>query len=161
MNSVSDSCEAGYNHSMSPLTAKQAKFVNEYLVDGNGTRAAIAAGYGRPGAHVTASRLLRDPKVQKALQARQSVDATRLSLSRDRVVAGLLRAVEEARFQANPAAMIAGWREIGRMLGFYSPEVRRVEITSPASQAERARFEAMSDAELLAVINAGVETAAA
>jgi hypothetical protein len=31
------------------LTAKQAKFVNEYRVDGNGTRAAVAAGLGIQG----------------------------------------------------------------------------------------------------------------
>jgi phage terminase small subunit len=41
--------------------------------DGNGTKAAIAAGYGRKSAHVTASRLLKLPKVQDAL--RYSVDA--------------------------------------------------------------------------------------
>ena len=31
------------------LSAKQSKFVSEYLVDGNGTRSAVAAGYGRTG----------------------------------------------------------------------------------------------------------------
>ena len=31
---------------MSLLSAKEARFVAEYLVDGNGTRVAVAAGYG-------------------------------------------------------------------------------------------------------------------
>lgn len=45
------------------LTHKMRLFALEYLVDRNGTRAATAAGYGKKSAHVTASRLLRDPKI--------------------------------------------------------------------------------------------------
>ena len=44
------------------LTAKQARFVEEYLVDLNGTQAAIRAGYSPKTAAATASRLLRKPR---------------------------------------------------------------------------------------------------
>jgi phage terminase small subunit len=134
------------------LTAKQSKFVAEYLVDGNGSRSAVAVGYGRAGAHVTASRLLRNPKVRMALQARQSADATRLSLSREDALQGLLGAIATAREKGDAAAMISGWREVGRMMGYYSPERRQVEVMAASAQAELARFEAMSDAELIAII---------
>ena len=40
------------------MTPKQARFVQEYLIDGNGTGAAVRAGYGGPGVMVTACRLL-------------------------------------------------------------------------------------------------------
>lgn len=54
------------------LTPKQAAFVAAYLVDSNGKKAAIKAGYSKAGAEVAASRLLRHPKVAEALkQARQ------------------------------------------------------------------------------------------
>jgi phage terminase small subunit len=36
------------------LTQKQQRFVAEYMVDGNGSRAAIAAGYGHAGARIRA-----------------------------------------------------------------------------------------------------------
>jgi phage terminase small subunit len=36
--------------SSAKLTAKQARFVAEYLVDGNGAGAAVRAGYGAGGA---------------------------------------------------------------------------------------------------------------
>lgn len=62
--------------SCATLSAKQSKFVSEYLVDGNGTRSAVAAGYGRAGARTTASRTLASVHVQRALQARQSADAS-------------------------------------------------------------------------------------
>lgn len=53
------------------LTDKQLWFVREYLVDCNGKRAAIAAGYSEKGAEVTASKLLTNPKVKAAVQEGQ------------------------------------------------------------------------------------------
>lgn len=54
------------------LTPKQTAFVAAYLVDSNGKKAAIKAGYSQAGAEVAASRLLRHPKVAEALrQARR------------------------------------------------------------------------------------------
>lgn len=140
------------SNACSTLTAKQVRFLAEYGKDANGTRSAIAAGYGRAGAHVTASRLLRNPKVQKALQARQRADATRLSLSRDRVVAGLLGAIEQAKLAGEPSSVIAGWREVGRMMGYYTPEVRRVEVSTAAAAVERGKLELLSDEALMAIV---------
>lgn len=47
------------------LTPRQKRFVEEYLQHGNGTEAAITAGYSRKTAAGQASRLLKDPEVQK------------------------------------------------------------------------------------------------
>lgn len=55
----------------SALSAKQTRFVAEFLIDANGTQAAIRAGYGVAGAGVAAMRLLKIVYVQKALQAQQ------------------------------------------------------------------------------------------
>ncbi len=96
----------------SPLTAKQAKFVNEYLLDLNGSRAAVAAGYGVAGARVTACRTLANPNVRAVIEARQAWDRQRLEISRQDANRGLLEAVDVAREQANPAAMIAGWKTL-------------------------------------------------
>jgi hypothetical protein len=41
----------------------------------------------------------------------------RPQIERNEAVQGLVEAIELGRVQADPAAMIAGWREIGRMLG--------------------------------------------
>lgn len=50
------------------LTAKQARFIDEYLVDGNGTAAAVRAGYGRAGARVAAHRALRNDNVSAPIE---------------------------------------------------------------------------------------------
>lgn len=49
---------------MKELSAKQKKFVQEWLTDFNGTRAALRAGYSEKSAAQTASRLMKDPAVQ-------------------------------------------------------------------------------------------------
>ena len=132
------------------MTAKQARFIDEYLVDANGTQAAIRAGYGAAGARVAAHRLLTNVAISSAIEARQRVDATRLSVDRNRVLTGLLEAVEMAREQRNPAGMVAGLREIGKLMGFYTDRVK-VDV-GVTDQQERRRMEAMTDAELLAMV---------
>ena len=52
---------------MPKLTPKQSRFVEEYLIDPNGTQAVILAGFSERSAASTAVRLLRNPKIQKAI----------------------------------------------------------------------------------------------
>mgnify|MGYP003593905267 CR=1 FL=1 len=140
--------------STSAITPRQAKFVDEYLVDGNGTQAATRAGYGAAGARVAAYRLLTNVAISSAIEAHQRADATRLSIERETVLAQLLEAVEMARTQMNPAGMVAGLREIGKLMGFYAPE--RVKVAVDAGQAaELRRLERMSDEELVALMAHG------
>lgn len=127
-------------------------------MDGNGTQAAIRAGYGAAGARVTACRLLTNPNVQKTVEARQAADATRLGIERQNVLAGLLEAVDMAREQMNPAGMVAGLREIGKLMGFYAPEVKEVKL-SAMQDATQKDLAAMTDAQLLALIERGDNSA--
>ncbi|HLD89467.1 MAG TPA: terminase small subunit [Patescibacteria group bacterium] len=50
------------------LTAKEQRFCCEHLIDGNGSRAAIRAGYAVKSARVTASQLLTKPNIQAELE---------------------------------------------------------------------------------------------
>jgi len=54
------------------LTPKQAIFIAEFLVDGNATRAAIAAGYAQASADVTGSKLLKRKHVSAAIAERRA-----------------------------------------------------------------------------------------
>lgn len=132
----------------SPLTAKQTRFIDEYLVDANGTQAAIRAGYGATGARVAAHRLLTNVAISSAIEARQRADATRLSMERETVLAQLLEAVQMARVQMNPAGMVAGLREIGKLMGLYAPERVKVAVDAADAMSLR-RLETMSDVELV------------
>src|SRR5689334_22685275 len=72
---------------MPPKSAgKRALFVREYLIDRNGTRAAIAAGYAPKSASVTSCRLLRNAKVQAEVAELTEDRLERLELTADTVL---------------------------------------------------------------------------
>lgn len=68
------------------LDPRQQRFVREYLIDPNGTQAAIRAGYSAHTATVQASDLLRRPHVQDAIQAGQKKLQDKLDLKAEHVV---------------------------------------------------------------------------
>lgn len=137
------------------LSHKQARFVDEYLIDCNGAAAAVRAGYAPGSAKVAASRLLTsDNPCRRAIQTRQEVDAARLRVTRDSVIASLLEAFDMAKKQGEPATMVSAARELGKLMGFYAPV--RVEATvDVGALAVRDAYERMTDAQLLEVIGPG------
>ena len=132
------------------LTARQDRFVAAYT--GNATQAAIEAGYSPRSARQHAARLMTNAAIQMALVTRQGVDARRLEISRQDAIQGLLEAVDLARDQRSPAAMIAGWKTIGQMLGFMEPVKHRVEVAAVPDSDLMRKLHTMSDAELSALI---------
>jgi len=137
------------------LTTKQARFIDEYLVDSNGAAAAVRAGYAPGSAKVAASRMLaKDNPVRRAIQARQDADSQRLGVGRDFVIKGIRAAIDQARLQSNPSAMIAGYSLLAKMFGMLAPPTQTVRI-SGAGQGVLGRLELLSDDELAAMLNAG------
>ena len=133
----------------SALSPRQAAYVDHLLTGCSATVAATRAGFSPRSARQIAVRLMSKASIQAEIQARRSLDSQRLQIDREGVIAGLLEAISMARAQGNPAAMISGLREIGRMLGFYEPERRQVELAVRDGQGP---MERMTDAELMAVI---------
>ena len=52
------------------LTSKQQKFVNEYIISGNATQAAIKAGYSKKYANTNANKLLQNTTIKATLNRR-------------------------------------------------------------------------------------------
>ena len=76
---------------MRDLTPKQAAFAKEYLVDLNGTEAAIRAGYSKKTARGIASQNLAKPHVQAAVKKAMEKRGQRCDISADRVLTELAR----------------------------------------------------------------------
>ncbi len=72
--------------SLSGLTPRQARFVQEYLIDLNATQAAIRAGYSPRRADVQGHSLLRNRKVRDAIERRQKKIGKKLELTQERVI---------------------------------------------------------------------------
>ena len=71
---------------MPKLTEKQKKFINEYLIDLNGTQAAIRAGYSGKTANRIAAENLAHPVIQKVLSQRIRDREKRTEITQDRVL---------------------------------------------------------------------------
>lgn len=114
------------------LTGKAARFVAEYLVDLNATRAAIRAGYRRRNADVTGSRLLRNARVAAAVSEAAEPKLRRLEFDADcvlqeaaKIAFGDIRKLFDAHGSLRPvhvlddvtAAAVASFEVQSRRLG--------------------------------------------
>ena len=68
------------------LNEKQKRFVEEYLIDMNGARAAREAGYSESAARETASRLLKTPEVAQAVREAREKLSERTEITQDWVL---------------------------------------------------------------------------
>ena len=102
------------------LTPKQQRFVEEYLIDLNGTQAAIRAGYAVSGAAVEASRLLTNANISEAIQKQRD------KLSDEATKSGrwvLERLVKEAEaIENSDTARISALDKLGRHHGIYETD---------------------------------------
>jgi phage terminase small subunit len=77
-----------------PLTPRQSRFVDEYLVDLNGTQAAIRAGYSAKGSDVQAARLLGDVRISRMVEERIAQRSAKVQVTAEMVVEGLLEVAQ-------------------------------------------------------------------
>lgn len=76
------------------LTAKQQRFVDEYLIDLNATQAAIRAGYAKGSATVEGARLLANAKVGAVVDEAKAKRAAELAIDARWVLKRLAMEVE-------------------------------------------------------------------
>lgn len=77
------------------MTAKQKRFCAEYIVDYNGTQAAIRAGYSEKTAYSQAGRMLKNVEILARVRELQREQVERLAVSADFVVLKLLDTLEK------------------------------------------------------------------
>lgn len=130
------------------LTPKQVAYVKAKAAGRNNKDAAIEAGYSPNSAQHTAKELEKMPPILAALGSERKLNATYLKFTREDMLDGLKEAIDMARVQALPDVMIMGWKEIGKVCGFYEPE-RHVLHLSASSKQFLERIQALPDDELL------------
>ena len=137
------------------LTPKQTAFVNEYVVCRNGAEAARRAQYAVPSARQMASENLTKPDIQSAIAAKEEELAMKLDLDRDTVMGGVFSGITQARENNDAGNVIRGWLAVGKITGFDKPDRPKSDLGSATDGELQAKFEAMSDAELLAITEGG------
>lgn len=133
------------------LTVRQGKFVEHYALCGNAAEAARLAGYSQKTAGQMGYENLNKPEVIVAICERQAGYAAQLQITKEGVISGFLSAIQMGRDSQNPAVMIAGLVQIAKLCGFYEPEKVNLTLSADGKRMS-AKFAAMSDDELLAII---------
>ncbi len=113
------------NSAFHKLKGKQARFVDEYIIDSNASAAALRAGYSKSSASTIGNLNMRNPNVRMAIAELQEDVAKRNRITVD----DLLDELEEARqagLNANIAqssAAVAATMGKAKMLGFLTDKV--------------------------------------
>lgn len=132
------------------LDERQTRFVKEIVAGRPPQTAARIAGYAEPQAK--AYQVLKYPKIQDAIRYLYKKHEKAADMTRKKVMDGFLEAIEFAKMQADAGNMIAGWREIGRMCGYYAPEVKKIDINITAKRVID-KLETLSDEDLLQIVD--------
>lgn len=129
------------------MNPRQQRFVDEYLIDLNGYRAARRAGYEEKWARHIASRLLRKPEIAAAVEKAKEERRERLRITADRVLAELARLafadIGRLLVQDGKGLSLKDTRELSpersRRGRRHRGERRRQGARPPPQQAARAR----------------------
>lgn len=76
---------------MARLTAKQKRFIEEYLIDLNATQAAIRAGYSPDTAYSIGSENLKKPDIRARVDKAMAERSKRTGINADRIIIELAR----------------------------------------------------------------------
>lgn len=108
---------------MAKLTARQQRFIEEYLIDLNATQAAIRAGYSENTANEQGSRLLTNVSIRGAIDRALEKRSNKLRLSAEWVL-NRLKDISNAAYEkedyspANKATEL-----IGKHLGLFTDKL--------------------------------------
>lgn len=123
------------------LTPKREAFVREYLIDHNGTQAAIRAGFAKSGAAVEATRLLRNAQVQAAVAAGTAKQAQAAEITGESILRELHRIGLDPD---EPGSVRVRALELtGKHTGIFTERIEVDDVTGLDDDERAARAKAM------------------
>lgn len=124
------------------LTPKQAAFVREYLVDFNGTQAAIRAGYSKNSAGAIAVENLTKPIIQEKVKAANAIAAAKTETESEWVRRRLKEEADDFSEFASHSARIKALELIGKINGVFEADntqsrsitqIAQIHLVAPAA----------------------------
>lgn len=129
---------------MGALTKKQELFCQEYVVDYNGTQAAVRAGYSEKAARQQAARLLSNAAILTRVRGLQQEQVQRLAVTQDYVILQLMdtyrccreptpvlewdpelgEMVESGKYQFDSKGALRALELLGKHLGMYNDKLQ-------------------------------------
>lgn len=137
-----------------PLTEKAKLFVKYWAQGESITAASARAGYGDGASY--AYKLVHFPQAVALYKEEKRLFEEANQMTRKKVMDGLMDGIELAKIAGEPASVISGWKTVGQMCGYFEPVKRTLDINVNGS-IDVKRMNRMSDADLLKVIQEGVQ----
>ena len=113
------------------LTPKQARFVEEYLLDLNATQACIRAGYSVKTANVIGPENLAKPCVAAAITAAQEERSKRTEIGQDEIVKGLHTEALDREPGSTQSARVSAWMGLAKIVGLLTDKVVHRDENGP------------------------------
>lgn len=130
-------------------------FVEEMGLGRQPTTAARRAGFSTPDRD--AKKLLEQPEVVEQIKVIQLANAKKSEMTREDVMANLMKAFRLAETMDDPQSMIRAMSEVNRMCGHYAPEVKKIEVEGEIKHMQQ-QLEQLSKEDLLKLIAEDEET---
>jgi len=115
------------------LTVKQDKFARRYATHGNGTQAAIEAGYSEHSARAIACENLTKPDIAEEVARHRRRTAERLDISREKLVNDAAHDAEQASVNGDWGGANAARTFIAKTLGYHVE--RSLNVTVDLTEA--------------------------
>lgn len=131
------------------MATKKSKVYSEQRARGL-TRAASAIVAGLSTDDGSLSKLEARPSVQEEIARLRAETAENLDIKKEYVVDLLQTAACMAKISGDVTGLVAAAREIGKMLGFYAPEIKKIVKGLDAKELQKVLTQ-MSDEELYAL----------
>ena len=119
---------------MAKMSAKQQRFAEEYMLDLNGTQAAIRAGYSPKTAQEQASRLLSNVMVSAAVDRAKADRSARTGINADRILEELAK---------------IGFANIADLTGFLHGAAQGERVDTAAVQSLRVKTIPTEEGEIV------------
>ena len=114
------------------LTTRQRRFVEEYVVDFDGSAAIVRAGYTTKWPNRLAHEMLQHPGIRVAIDQVTITRAQESNLRPDYVMNKIRKTIEKAELDNNHTAVLRGCELLARAMGMF---VERKEISGPNGDA--------------------------
>lgn len=105
---------------MAELTTKNKRFIEEYVIDFNATRAAINAGYSEKTARSIGCELLTKPDIRSAIKKLIEELSADSYVSREVILTGLLKEAMGTGENSTPASRVTAWDKLAKLSGLYT-----------------------------------------
>ena len=115
------------------LTARQKRFVEEYLIDFNGAQAAIRAGYSESSAKEIAAENLTKPNIRAEVDRLTNQISEKALITKEMVINGLKQEAQTYGEGSSHSARVSAWAQLGKHLNMFTEKVEhsgKIEVAS-------------------------------